>query len=259
MRGYVYTYSPSAKEKIKRCLERFLEQAKAIQYTDNILTILDELIKNGIKGNYKYVFVIEKIGQYLYDNPKRDNPSLADILRSPSLYNEVVSHNLKFDDVEPKIRQILDEEAQSIRLRLRAVNEQRKFTDEEKNALRGYQALIRAKKKVRIYGLNMQITMHEDNNMLMLEVINSAPILTSDLKRIQDKRAAFKDYASRGEEAMFFIDNMETGGAGSGLGYGTIDASLIDMGLDPQESLTIISAANTTALLSIDYHQLKRD
>ncbi len=257
MRGYVYTYSPRAKEKIRNCLVRFLEEAQAEHCTDNILTILDELIKNGIKGNYKYIDVIEHIGRHLYEKADRDLPSLAEILRNPRLYNEFVTEHISIDNKENKIRSILNQEAASMKIRLKAMQERRKFTEEERKKISGFKDLINARKKSRIYGLNLLVTMHEDHDILILEVINSAPILQNDLIRIKEKRKSFAEYAERGEEALFFIENMDGEKAGSGLGYGTIDSSLRDMGLDPEEHLTIISTANTTIMLTIDYKRLR--
>ena len=184
-------------------------------------------------------------------------PSMAEIIRSASLYHDFVRRFIEPGSYDEELRAVLNQEARAIVFKTKAKKENRHASEEENRELKTFTELARVRKKARIYKVAMNVSMHYEKKMLLIEVQNSAPILPEDMQKINERRKTFKEYADRGEEALFFVENMASSTAGAGLGYGTIDASLRDMGLNPEESLTIISTSNTTIMLSIEFDQLK--
>ena len=71
-------------------------------------------------------------------------------------------------------------------------------------------------------------------------------------------RDEYRKYKDAGKEYEFFINNIDTSESGFGLGYAKIDSHLSSMGLDVQSAITIISANNTTAMLSLPLATLKK-
>lgn len=53
----VKTYNKNAREHIHEILRTYLDDAGVVEYTETLLACVDELIKNAVKANYKYVLV----------------------------------------------------------------------------------------------------------------------------------------------------------------------------------------------------------
>jgi hypothetical protein len=247
--GYVRIYTPKAKEIVRRILEKHLSKYNVDKYTDNFLTCIDELIKNAVKANYKFVLIREKIEEHLKNSSNPEKLTIDDILKDRELYNQYSSDLIKLPEITKVVRTALTQESKVISLKTKAAKEKRKYTEEEKTEILGFKELLDIQRKVKKYGARVQVRVNEIFNALNIEIMNNAPILNSDLERIHKKRKEFKNYADRGEEMMFFIENMDEADAGAGLGYATIDAGLRELQTDPFDIVSIISVTNTTILL----------
>ncbi len=255
MLGYVRLYSPRAKETIRGILEKHLDRYQVTRYTDNILTCVDELVKNGIKANYKYVLIREKLEQLIAEG--KINQSADEILKDRKTYSDVTEEHINLEDITKVVREALTQEAKVITLKSKANKEERKYTDEERQKILDLKTLLNLQKKTKKYKARVELRINEYWNALNIEVMNNAPILERDLGRLHQKRKEFKEFADRGEEMMFFINNMDTQDAGAGLGYATIDSGLREMGLDPFQTINIISVSNTTVLIYFKLDKLK--
>ena len=249
MLGYVRIYTPKAKEIVRRILEKHLEKYSVSHYTDNFLTIIDELIKNAVKANYKFVLIREEIERYLNNSTNPEKLTIDDILKDRVLYSKFASEFINLPEITKVVRKALTQESKVISLKSRAEKEKRKYTPEERADILGFTELLDIQRKVKKYGARVQVRLNEIFNALNIEVMNNAPILNTDLDRIYNKRKEFKAYADRGEEMMFFIENMDEADGGAGLGYATIDAGLRELKTDPFDIVSIISVTNTTILL----------
>ncbi len=257
MKGFVQVYTPRAKEDIRAILLKYLEPAQVEFFTDYILTCLDELIKNGIKANYKYVYLRERIENFLEEHQGQGHPELTEILRNAQVLNDFVDQHIQTDDLVGMVRKVLNDEAKAIRLKTKVSEESRKYTDEERDLIKGLDEVHRIKDLAEKYDVKLQVSVYEDEKVLILDVINSAPILQKDLASIQQKRKTFREHVAEGNQHLFFMHHLDDSGGGAGLGYGTIDACLLEMGLDPDETMKIISLSNTTIVLSIEIAQLQ--
>jgi len=256
VKGYVQIYTPKAKEDIRKILLRYLEPSHVEYFTDYILTCLDELIKNGIKANYKFIYLRERIEEYLDKHP--DYPDTRDeILKNAETLNGFVNQHIQSEGLIEKVREVLNDEARAIRVKSWVSQENRKYTDEEREMLVGLTELRRLKKLAETYDIRLQVSIYEDDKILIVDVVNSAPILQKDMLSINENRRKFKEAADKGEHHLFFLENIDESGGGAGLGYGTIDACLLGMGLDPEDTMKIIGLNNTTVVLSIEVAKLK--
>ena len=258
MLGYVRLYSPRAKETIRSILEKHLDKYSVSKFTDNILTCVDELVKNGLKANYKYALIREKLESVVVDPSYKEGLSVEEILKNRDTFSEITTKYIDLKEIAGKVRTALTQEAKVISMKMKAVKEERPYTAEEKDKSLSFQELLSIHQKSRKYGTRVQLRVNEFWNALNIEIMNNAPILNQDLERIHKKRNEFKEYAERGEEMMFFINNMDDADGGAGLGYATIDSGLKEMGLDPFQTINIISVSNTTILIYFKLDQLKK-
>jgi len=254
--GYVNLYSPTAKEVVRNILEDNLGKYNVEFITDNILTIVDELVKNGIKANYKYILIREEIEKYLESN--KSEYTLEDILKDRELYSDFATNHINFENITSQVRIILSQESKVISLKTKVNKEKRRYLPDERKQILEYQELIAMRRKIKKYKTRVQVRVNEYWGALNIEIMNTAPILQKDLDRIESKRKEFKSYADKGEEVMFFVNNMDNTDGGAGLGYATIDSSIKELGIDPFETISILSVTNTTVLLYIKINQLKK-
>ena len=256
--GIVRLYSPRAKEKIRSLIEKHLSNHQVESVTDHMLTCVDELVKNGIKANYKYVLIREELEEKIKSGQISNQYKVEDILSDRNLLNEFAKDQIDLKGHTAHVRKILTQEAKVISLKNKVQNENRKYTTEEYALIKSFKELLSIRKKIRNYGAKVMVRMNETWGALNIEITNNAPILDNDLDRIIKKRHEFKEYADKGEETMFFINNMDDSDGGSGLGYATIDASIRELGMDPLKAITLISVSNTTVLLYFKIDGLKK-
>lgn len=249
MVGLLRLYSPRAKEIIRARLESFLAGYGAESYSDNLLTCVDELLKNGVKANYKYALIREEIEKFLAENPSA--PNIQQILSDRELYAKYVENYVDLPKIVARVRSAITQEAKLINMKMKAQNEKRSYTAEERQKMADASDLRYVRRLVLAYKANVHLRMKVFWGALNIEITNNAPIMNTDLERITSKRLEFKDFADRGEEAIFFINHMDDSDGGAGLGYATIDASLREMGFDPFEVVSLISLTNTTIVLRV--------
>ena len=109
----------------------------AIDGTEMADKSLDELIKNGIKANYKYVYLRERIENFLEEHQGQGHPELTEILRNAQVLNDFVDQHIQTDDLVGMVRKVLNDEAKAIRLKTKVSEESRKYTDEERDLIKG--------------------------------------------------------------------------------------------------------------------------
>lgn len=262
MLGYVQIYTPKAKADIRQYIETNLAKYGVGSFTENVLTCVDELVKNAVKANYKYVLIRETLEEKFKEALGRGEPglggvaSMTDLLNDRELYDKFAEEYTDLEGISARVRKALTQESKIINLKTKAGRESRKYTEQEIVQILECKDLIDIQNKVKKYKVRVQIRMNEFWGSLNIEIMNNAPILKRDLDRIHAKRREFKSYADRGEEMNFFIENMDNADGGAGLGYATIDSGLRDMDMDPFDVISIISVTNTTILMGFKLDKL---
>lgn len=259
--GIIQTYSRKAREQILLIGGDFFKEVGIERHMDDVFSIVDELIKNAVKANYKFVLIIEKLSEQI----KAENPSFSDsdvrnrinqILKDKPLYDNAADSVTANDEVQRTVRSILNQESQLIRIKNKVFAEKRDYTDEEKAKIEGLNDLQHVREELEKRNIRVRISVEMDDAFIYVEITNNAPIMEKDLSRIYAKRDEFRVYREEKREHEFFLNNLDTSDSGFGLGYATIDSFLGNMGLDPYRSIQIIAASNTTVILSLPIEQL---
>jgi len=256
--GIVQIYSKRARDQILLLGQRFFEGLGIADHLSDVFSCVDELIKNAVKANYKFVLIREKIIERITaENPGLDEKSLTReieaVVRDKARYDQIAEEIARTENVSDIVRQVLNEENQQLKLKNKAYSENRSYTDDELAKLAGFSHLQRLRTELERQDVKVIVKIETDGEYLYIEVTNTAPILEKDLMRIYDKRDEYRSYCERGEEYMFFMNNLDTSESGFGLGYATIDSFLINMGLDPARAVQIIAASDTTVILSLPF------
>jgi hypothetical protein len=261
--GVIQTYSRKAREQIVSSAKEIFREAGAEGSADDIFSCIDELIKNAVKANYKFVLIIKRLSERL----RAEDPSapeniiierLNSVIKDKQKYDAVALEITANEEVSKNVRKVLNEESVLIRLKNKTFTEKRDYTDDERVKIEGLRDLQDMRIELDKRNMKVRISMEKDDSFIYIEVTNNAPIMDKDLSRIYDKREEYKVFRDEGREQEFFLNNLDTSDSGFGLGYATIDSFLGAMGLDPFRSVQIIAASNTTVILSIPIDSLKK-
>lgn len=262
IQGTIETYSMRERDTLIKSINRILQHSGISTFSEDILSCVDELIKNSIKANYKFILIREYIMKNIIEDfPALEEPEYEEIL------NEMTFTRISFDtmamefmqqqDISKLVRQALNEEGKYQKIINRACREKRDLSDEEKATLADQKTFLQIREKLQKYKINIAYRIHVIEGNVYFEITNTAPILTRDLKRIHDKRDEFRRCFTEGREHEFFINNIDTSESGFGLGYAKIDSFLYNFGLEPEESSAIIAAGDTTVMLILPVEKLK--
>jgi hypothetical protein len=262
IKGYIQIYSKKARDQVTEAGQKFLGTAGLDIIWPELFACVDELIKNAVKANYKFLLLKEKIAhQFMQLWPDKSHidieEDIRDIIKMPESFNRVAGEVLKNEDISGTVREILNQESKLLGIKNRAYSEKRRYTAEELNALSGLEKINDIRKKIRNNDIRILLRIQADNDFLYIEITNTAPILAKDLVRIHEKREEYRRCRDEGREHEFFINNIDTSESGFGLGYAKIDSILADWGLADERAITIISAINTTVMLTLPVDHLK--
>lgn len=254
--GVVQVYSKRARDKILEIGKNFFSDAGIDKYTDDLFSCVDELVKNAVKANYKYILIVSRLRQHLEaQNPgistEELNAKVNELLKDRQSYDQFATDLLSKEDLSEIVRKILNEESSYINLKNKAYRESRNLSEEEKKKMDLLINLQTIREEMLKENIRVILKVEADESYLYIEVTNTAPILSKDLKRIYDKRDEYRRFRDEGREYEFFLNYIDTSDSGFGLGYATIDSFLCNMGLDPDKTLRIIAASDTTVLLNI--------
>jgi len=261
--GYIQTYSFKARDKIIEAGMQFLKAAGLESLSSELFSCVDELIKNAVKANYKFLLIRDGI----FDSIQNNNPGkkdseieleIGEIIKDQKKFDSMAAEIVKTEDVSAIVREILNQESKLLTIKNRAYKEGRSFTDEEKEKIAGLRLITIIRNKIKERNIKIILKIQADKDFIYIEVTNTAPILTGDLQRIYKKREEHQRYKDEAREHEFFIDNLDTSESGFGLGYAKIDVILANWGLDVNRAVTIISSINTTVMLTLPVEELRK-
>lgn len=260
--GEIQVYSKKTRDQLYEIGMNFFKREKITEFLDDVVSCVDELIKNAIKANYKFILIVDK----MMEDIANDDPELSsdekyqkvkEIIKNKEQYDSIASEIADKHNISDNVRSILNQESVQLRIKNKIYAENRKYTDEELTKLASLKELFVIRKEMIKRDVRVLVKVETDGKFLYIEVTNTAPILARDLNRIYDKRDEFKIYREDGKEHEFFIKNLDTSESGFGLGYATIDSFLGNMGLDPYTSIQILAASDTTVILSLPVETLQ--
>lgn len=260
--GIIQIYSRKARDQIFGIGEKYSRAAGLEFLTEDIFSCVDELIKNSVKANYKFLLIFDKITSSLKEkNPGKSidqiREEVYDIIKDKDAYDKLAAEIVTQEEIAERVRLILNEEGKYLNIRNKTYDEHRDYTEEEKKTISSLKNFIQIRKELKERNIKILLKIEGSKDYIYIEVTNTAPIMTHDLNRIYEKRDEYRHYRLEEKEHEFFINNIDTSDSGFGLGYAKIDSYLSNMGLVPESSITIISANNTTALLALPLESLR--
>ena len=263
VKGFIQIYSKKARDQVTDAGQKFLGRAGLDVIWPELFACVDELIKNAVKANYKFLLVREQIADRLREQwPEKSHADIdediRDVIKTPESFNDFAGEVLDQHDISARVREILNQESKLLGIKNRAYAENRHYTEDEIAMLRGLDKINEIRKKIREQDIRILLRIQADDDFLYIEITNTAPILAKDLVRIHEKRDEYRRYKDEGREHEFFIHNIDTSESGFGLGYAKIDSILADWGLADERAITIISAINTTVMLTLPVDLLKQ-
>lgn len=232
------------KQSLRFIVKELLKKHGAEHLGDDVFSSLIELIFNAIKANYKFLFVREEVKRILKENDCDDiNEELNKIVKDEELLTDYIS-KIDMNEIQRKVRATLSAEENVTKIKDDAKKEERDLTEEEKTEINN---ALKVAKKAQKENIKVYLRISGDDNSLIIDVINTAPIFPKDLARIRQKRESYKQYKDKGEEHNFYIENIdETESAG--FGAAMIDARLYALDIIPSKHYDIWGYKDKTAV-----------
>ncbi|MCB1324306.1 MAG: hypothetical protein H7A21_17195 [Spirochaetales bacterium] len=222
--------------------------------TAELYQITDELLKNAVKANYKFLIIWQLTRTRLLESEAGLSPrEVDDWLREVFFSGEslLIEGQLKkigdLSGVTVDVVQLLELENRILRDRPEAGGP----TLHELSLKPELVPLFRTKALARRLQVFVHLRVETTPDSIWITISNDSPILESDVRRILGVRRKFRDYAAQGRAQDFFIENLDTSGGGHGLGYAVMDSVLLDLGLEPEHTLYLISASRTMVLIAL--------
>ncbi len=235
---------------VKQVIDNYVHPPWLAKYKDMIFQICDELLKNALKSNYKFLLLWE----LAYDYVSKKEPNLTEEevntwLREMFYSSEssLIKKNLDKMEVGGNINKEL-----ILLLRLESMLSRPKSEEKFKHKLLSspeLSPLLKIKNLANKHNVYMHFDLEDSGQEIIISIRNDSPILESDVARINDMRAKFADYYKQGRPEYFFRENIDNSGGGHGLGYALMDSILIQMGLEPTKSLYLVPTDRTTVIL----------
>lgn len=260
--GIVQIYSKQAREQIASIGLDFLMKADIGDYADDIFACVDELIKNAVKSNYKFLLIRNHlIEQTKSESPGKDAKQIiehvSELIKDKDNFDRLAAEIIETYNISSTVREILNEESMQLSIKNRAYDEKRELSADEKDRVSELVQLQKIRHDMKEQDIKILINFESDGSHIYIEITNTAPIMSKDLDRIYDKRDEYLQYRLAGNEHEFFINNIDTSESGFGLGYAKIDSFLSNMGLDTLSAVTIASTNNTMVMLTFPLNLLK--
>ena len=260
----IKSYSHRTVERVKSHLRAALQGSSLETSFDSLYQICDELIKNAVKANYKFLLLWKETRKRLLAGKYVESAAEADDwLREVFFSGEDVLIEKQLQKLgEPKalmdeVRELLNYEGRLIEYKklthLRGDENRRAAADYLKKHRVRLQPLMALKRMARELEIFVHFKIEKNQEAVLITVANDSPILKEDLKRIEAVRSRFARFAKEDRVAEFFAESLDTSGGGHGLGYAIMDCTLLEMGLVPEKSLYLIGASRTMVLLSLPY------
>ena len=255
----ILLWSRNSRDEVIKRLEAHLPDTLH-GHLPGIVSILDELVKNAVKANHKHILIRDRIAEALIADgldAAGVRNQVTDICEDTYNFNKFVAeHPAVLDNIGTDLSRILRQESVWLNLRNKNLRFVSQLSAEEKEKIRATEEYSRIHQRLKSHEFYVEIRTKRNDDLLWVEIINTAPILDSDLKRLQEKREIFKTHRENGTEYEFFMNQVDTSEGGSGFGYATIDTQLANMGLDPMDALFVISLHGTNAMLKLNFNQM---
>ena len=98
--GHIQIYSMKARDRMVDVSRKFLNRLGLVEILDDLFSCVDELIKNAVKANYKYILLKDKVIEQITKSNQEKSPELRPIRWTGSIWGRTK----KRPRVPPQIR-----------------------------------------------------------------------------------------------------------------------------------------------------------
>ena len=257
----IKTYSHETSSRVLGLLREQCDNTWLKGSEEQIFQICDELIKNAVKSNYKFLLLwLATRKRLMSSNPDFTLADADEWLAEVFFCGENILIEKQLEKI-PNLEKVQGHVRELLNLENRLLKHKRGHGDklEEKEAYKQFESLLRIKRLARQLKIGIHFKIENSPEHLIITVINDSPILERDVQRINTVRKRFLEYALKGETHTFFIENLDTSGGGHGLGYPLMDSVLLDLNLVPENSLYLVSAGRTMVLLALPLEKPEKE
>ena len=120
--GQIQNYSRKARDAVIDIAEGFLKQHSVSGISMNLFTCVDELVKNAVKANYKFLLIHEKINEKLKETyPGFTDEQISDeikgIIKIKESFDHIAGDILNEHHLSARVREILNEESKLLNIK----------------------------------------------------------------------------------------------------------------------------------------------
>ncbi|MCB1175163.1 MAG: hypothetical protein KDK39_16430 [Leptospiraceae bacterium] len=258
----IKSWSRPAALKVHAWLQAIVAGSRYEGQEGYLFQVCDELIKNAIKANYKFLILWQETRQRMLAETALHSPDEADEwIREVFYSGEDILIRQQLDKMKDlsavmnTVRQLLDLESKLNHYKDQSEiidpAKRQHMADQIRDRRKSLAPLMELKAMARQLGIFTHFKIDRNPDKILITVSNDAPLLKEDLDRIQRVRERFQEYARNGRTPEFFAENLDTSGGGHGLGYALMDCTLMELGLEPADTLFLIHANKAMVLLSL--------
>ncbi len=209
---------------------------------------LMEALLNAVKGNIRYTIFKDELTKRLItveNTPHEEVEKLLDVILDTKTLRDSMQRYIVPDKIKKEVQRILTLE-EKIRVKKQEISD----FDRE--------ILLRIREQIRKDNRKISMKIRISGNELMIRIKNDAPVMESDMSRINESRNKHHELFQEGKSSDFFrpenLDEKES----AGFGIAMIDEGYYNMGLNPLELFTYLQGKNsTTVYLTYPIDKLK--
>ncbi|MCE9500858.1 MAG: hypothetical protein K8R21_10225 [Leptospira sp.] len=198
---------------------------------------LMEALLNALKGNIRYVIFKDELLKKIAEEKSysEEAEQLLGVILDTAPLRESIQRYIVPDKIKKTVQKILTLE-DKVRVK------KKELTEEERQFFKS----VREKIKKEDLKIAMKIQITDDE--LLIRIRNDAPVMSSDLKRIEETRIKHYELYKEGNSSDFFrpeyLDEKES----AGFGIAMIDEGYYSMGINPLEYFTITTGSKVTTV-----------
>lgn len=209
---------------------------------------LMEALLNAVKGNIRYTIFKDELTKRLVsvDNtPPEEIEKLLDVILDTKTLRDSMQRYVIPDKIKKEVQRILTLE-EKIRVKKQEISN----FDRE--------ILLKVRQHIKKDNRKISMKIRISDNELMIRIKNDAPVMESDMGRINESRNKHHELFKEGRSSDFFrpenLDEKES----AGFGIAMIDEGYYNMGLNPLELFTYMQGKHsTTVYLTYPIDKLK--
>jgi hypothetical protein len=198
---------------------------------------LMEALLNAIKGNIRYTIFKHELYSRLIEVEKSNEEveELLDVILDTKTLRDSMRRYVVPDKIKSEVQKIL-----SLEEKVRVKKQQ--LSDVDQAMLEKVRNLIKKDNRK----ISMKIRINEEQ--LMITIKNDAPVMESDMDRINDTRKKHYQLFLEGKSQDFFRPEFMDEKESAGFGIAMIDEGYYNMGLNPMELFTYLQGKHSTTV-----------